>query len=293
MNGRRTWLDAPDLERLWEAQDLRAVQAAQWDPFTVRQLDEIGVTRGWHCLEIGTTTAAVAGWLIDRVGPTGSVAVTEIEPSAAGGSAAVDVHHRSGAAPTVERSGYDLIHTRLGVEPFARRDALIAKLAAGLAPGGWLVVEDLDLRTICLSDPPSEEWAAAAGAVLDRLHGAGVEPPPGVDGRPITTRLTALRHAGLGQLHAEAMAHSVSPAVLASAYLSVRYLPVRHRPPPPPGGRHLAGVGPVASAVERAVAALRRSPSELTVCSPMLVAVRGRRPPAPGPAGAAGAAHRR
>jgi SAM-dependent methyltransferase len=41
-------------------------------------------------------------------------------------------------------TAFDLIHTRLVLIHVPQREAIIARLAAALKPGGWLVVEDYD-----------------------------------------------------------------------------------------------------------------------------------------------------
>ena len=35
---------------------------------------------GWRCLEVGGGSGSIANWLADRVGDTGSVVVTDIDP---------------------------------------------------------------------------------------------------------------------------------------------------------------------------------------------------------------------
>ena len=54
--------------------------AAMFDPGTIRHLESRGVGPGWHCLEVGGGAGSVAAWLATRVGPTGHVLVTDIDP---------------------------------------------------------------------------------------------------------------------------------------------------------------------------------------------------------------------
>ena len=51
-----------------------------YDPVTVRHLEAIGVAEGWRCLEVGGGGGSIARWLSRRVGETGNVLVTDIEP---------------------------------------------------------------------------------------------------------------------------------------------------------------------------------------------------------------------
>lgn len=55
------------------------IQAAVYDPVTIRRLEVTGVTNGWRCLEAGAGIGSVAQWLSTRVGPTGKVVATDIE----------------------------------------------------------------------------------------------------------------------------------------------------------------------------------------------------------------------
>ena len=149
-----------------------------WDPFTFRKLAETGVGDGWRCLEIGAGAGSVAAWLVHRVGPRGQVVATDIEtrwlePMAA---ANLEVRHHNVAADPLEESGYDLIHARLVLEHLPQRQAVARKLAAALRPGGWLVVEDYDIRTMGLAETAPPSWALVNEAVVDVLRAAGSDP---------------------------------------------------------------------------------------------------------------------
>src|SRR4051794_2353793 len=49
------------------------------DPITSRQFDRIKMREGWACLEIGAGSGSIAEVMAGRVGPTGSVLVTDID----------------------------------------------------------------------------------------------------------------------------------------------------------------------------------------------------------------------
>lgn len=161
--------DPTERERLSALADL-------CDPFTFRRLAQTGVGPGWRCLEVGAGTGSVAAWLLEQVGPTGSVVATDIEtrwlePMAAGN---LEVRHHNVVTDPLDQ-GYDLIHARLVLEHLPQRRTVAAKLAQALRPGGWLVVEDFDLRTMAITDPPLPHWAAVHQAVVDTLGEVGVD----------------------------------------------------------------------------------------------------------------------
>src|ERR1700741_745077 len=63
-----------------EASARFAALAALYDHGTIRHLEERGVNSNWHCLEVGGGGGSIAACLAARVGPTGLVLVTDIEP---------------------------------------------------------------------------------------------------------------------------------------------------------------------------------------------------------------------
>ncbi|HET9608026.1 MAG TPA: hypothetical protein VFP06_00375 [Acidimicrobiales bacterium] len=106
-----------------------------------------------------------------------------------------------GRAPRPRHGGADrdLVHARLVLEHLPQRDAVVAKLVAALRPGGWLVIDDYDLCTIGVVDPPHAAWSATADATVAVLRAAGVDPYYG------SKLLGVLRSAGLVDVDAEGL----------------------------------------------------------------------------------------
>jgi hypothetical protein len=126
-----------------------AAPAAWWDPFTFRQLEAVGVGRGWNCLAIGAGAGSVGAWLVERVGRDGHVVATDIETGVPGRRATLEVRHHEAAGEPITHAGYDLIHARLLLEQLPGHGAVVTKLVAGLRDGGWLVVEGHDGTRVC------------------------------------------------------------------------------------------------------------------------------------------------
>ena len=145
---------------------------------TFRFLETAGIGPGWHCLEVGGGSGSVAAWMAERVGPSGSVLVTDIDPRFMEGSAyRKPAHlelrrHDVGVDPLPE-DAFDLIHARLVLLHVPRRQQALARLVAALKPRGWLVIEDFDGRLIDRTIPVPDAEAAAtfkrAGGALVRL----------------------------------------------------------------------------------------------------------------------------
>jgi SAM-dependent methyltransferase len=239
--------------------------AELWDPFTFRTLEATGIGEGWRCLEIGAGTGTVAAWLQARVGQRGMVVATDIEtrwlePMA--DSNLVVRHHNVDADP-LDADGYDLIHARLVLEHLPQRDAVVAKLAAALRPGGWLVVQDYDTRTMAFADPPHDAWTACAVAVPGVMQRAGSDPICG------SQLVGLLRRAGLADVTAEGYLRRLPIPDLAPVF----------RPALEALRQPLSTSGAVTAAeVDAALAAFDDDDPPTTTYTPILVAASGRRP---------------
>lgn len=158
---------------------------ALYDPRTIRFLDATGVGPDWGCLEVGGGSGSVAAWLADRVGDTGHVLVTDIDPRflttlAEAGRPHVEVRRHDVGVDPLPEGAFDLIHARLVLIHVPTAPAALARLASALRPGGWLVVEDFDAtfidRAFPTADPADAVVVRAAFTALGELlvaRGAG------------------------------------------------------------------------------------------------------------------------
>lgn len=128
-----------------EGDRLAGIQAA-FDPGTRHHLERIGVGPGWRCLEVGAGAGSVARWLCERVGRTGHVLATDINPALVEGLALdnLEVRRHDILNDELPEGAFDLVHSRLVLEHLPGREDALRRMAAALAPGGWLVVEDMD-----------------------------------------------------------------------------------------------------------------------------------------------------
>lgn len=138
-----------------------------FDSATIRYLEARGIVAGWQCLEVGGGSGSIAAWLAERVGPSGHVLVTDIDPRhlaavATLGFPQLTVQQHDIATDPLPEGAYDLIHARLVLIHVPTHEQALAKLVTALRPGGWLIVEDFD-PTFVDRAFPSED---SAGAVL-------------------------------------------------------------------------------------------------------------------------------
>jgi SAM-dependent methyltransferase len=128
-----------------EQRRLSAGQAL-FDPGTFRHLDTIGIAAGMRCLEIGGGGGSVAHWMGERVTPSGSVLVTDIDTSGLVGCDLpnIEVRVHNICTDPLEVGSFDLIHARLVLEHLPPRLAVLDKLVTALRPSGWMLLEDFD-----------------------------------------------------------------------------------------------------------------------------------------------------
>jgi SAM-dependent methyltransferase len=156
-----------------------------YDGRTIAALEKTGVAAGWRCLEVGAGSGSIATWLADRVGPSGQILATDIDPRfletlASENRPNVEVRRHDIATDPLPERAFDLIHARLVLLHVPAAPAVLARLVTALRPGGWLVVEDFDPTFIDRSFPVTDPAQAAVihaayaalGTLIDR-SGAG------------------------------------------------------------------------------------------------------------------------
>jgi ubiquinone/menaquinone biosynthesis C-methylase UbiE len=145
---------------------------------TYRFLEMTGIGPGWRCLEVGGGNGSVGAWMAERVGPSGSVLVTDIDPRFIEGSghqklANVELRRHDVGVDQLPEGAFDLIHARLVLQHVPQRHEALARLVAALKPGGWLVIEEFDGRivdrTVATTDASEAERFRNMGRVLARL----------------------------------------------------------------------------------------------------------------------------
>jgi|SRR5579859_6624689 len=128
-----------------ELERLRSLETL-FDPGSQRHLASRGLGPGWHCLEVGCGAGSLALWLADRVGPSGSVLATDLDPRF------LDGHGRGNlmvirhdlTTDALTPATFDLIHARAVLVHLRDPQAVLARLVSALRPGGWLLIEDVD-----------------------------------------------------------------------------------------------------------------------------------------------------
>ncbi|MEU4117805.1 methyltransferase domain-containing protein [Kitasatospora sp. NPDC028055] len=139
---------------------------------------EVAVGHGWRCWDVGTGDGSVARWLAARVGTNGHVVASDLKPQHVPTHPRIEaISHDLTSDPWPE-PGFDLIHARLLLMHLADRDAIAAKLAEHLRPGGALVLTDwfCGCATESLIKSPVDEYRARIFQEFhDGVHKLGAE----------------------------------------------------------------------------------------------------------------------
>ena len=204
-----------------------AALSAMFDAGTVRHLASRGVTAGWRCLEVGGGGGSIASWLANRVGPSGRVLVTDIDPRHLETLHLPNVEvrrHDVLTDPLPERS-FDLIHMRLVLVHLPDWRHVLTQLLTALKPGGWLLDEEFDSESIG-ADP-----SLGTGEALLPTHvGMGrLMAGSGFDRRCGRRLFARLRQAGFVDVEAEGSVFMVQRGSPGTALLRANYEQLRGR----------------------------------------------------------------
>jgi SAM-dependent methyltransferase len=182
------------LDPAWHAERERLGSLTRlYDRTTVQLAEQLGLTAGWRCADVGAGTGSVAQLLAESVGARGHVLAVDtdtrfLEPLA---DATLSVRSQDITAQPLPAGQFDLVHARLLLEHLPLRDDVLRTLAEALAPGGWLLIEDFDWITATVVDPPASVHERVATACRTVLEAHGYDP---AFGRRLPR---ALRAAGL------------------------------------------------------------------------------------------------
>ena len=147
MSGTRSDRQEYVFDPLWakETERLRTNEAL-WDPGTIERFDALGVAPGWACLEIGAGNGSAAGWLAERVGPSGRVVATDLEVERLSrlGHPNLEVWRHDLRSDPLPAATFDLVHSRMVVQHLADPAAAVRAMVDALRPGGVLFLEDTD-----------------------------------------------------------------------------------------------------------------------------------------------------
>jgi len=135
------------LDNAWDkARERLSGLESMADPGTIRNFERLGVDTGWNCLEAGAGGGSMTAWLADRVGPEGEVLAIDLDTRFVESlpHPNLSVRKMDLLADDLPSKTFDLVHTRALLIHLPDPQSTIQKLTETLAPGGWLLVEEMD-----------------------------------------------------------------------------------------------------------------------------------------------------
>lgn len=163
--------------------DRLALMSKMLDPHMRFRLSQLGLGEGWRCLEVGAGNGTILQWLADQVGPTGHVTATDIDTAFLGKLARDNLEVRQ-IDVTKDPLGkdYDLVCARALLHHIPDRLDVVARLAAAVKPGGFILLEEPDFHPVEDTDSPAVRdfwrgfiaWAANCG--IDYFIGRRLAP---------------------------------------------------------------------------------------------------------------------
>jgi SAM-dependent methyltransferase len=154
-----------------------ALSSAVLDGFTTSRLSSLGDLTGRRCLELGAGNGSIAGWLADQAGPSGRVLATDINTRHIPTDRGYAVIRHDLVTDPLPDEPWDLIHARLVLRHLPQRHDILRHLAAALAPGGVLAIEEWDAYraglVLAAPEPEAATLFYAYETVIEQLVGAG------------------------------------------------------------------------------------------------------------------------
>lgn len=139
----------------WEQERARLAKLEQTsDPYTKLHLERLGLREGWRCLEVGGGGGAIVAWMCERVGSSGRVVATDLDTRFLDVIDAenLEVRRHDIVNDPLEQDAFDLVHSRYVLEHLPERERALDNLIAAVKPGGWLLVEDVDVTDMARPD---------------------------------------------------------------------------------------------------------------------------------------------
>ncbi|WP_236794623.1 class I SAM-dependent methyltransferase [Amycolatopsis sp. GM8] len=146
--------------------------ARNWDPGTLHIVGELGIGKGHRCLEAGAGTGSIARALAGIVGPGGQVLAVDRDTRFLDDlPAPAEALSADLMTDDLPPASFDLVHARLLVAHLHPHPVALERLAAAVAPGGWLLVEEVDWTYADRSEPDEPVHTAMVAALTGVMTG--------------------------------------------------------------------------------------------------------------------------
>lgn len=142
------------------------------DPVSTAILEARELPASARCLELGAGAGSIARWMAGRF-PRGQVTALDIDVRYLDAAWAPNLEIREGDVRKLDfpEGSFDLIHARTLLMHLPEREELVKRAATWLAPGGWLVLEDIAM--FVADSSPNPVWHKVTDAIVALIEGQG------------------------------------------------------------------------------------------------------------------------
>jgi SAM-dependent methyltransferase len=144
------------------------------DGFTTSRLSSLGDLTGRRCLELGAGNGSIACWLAEQAG---HVLATDINTRHISPDRPYAVLRHDLTADPLPDGPWDVIHARLVLGHMPERANILRRLAAALAPGGALAIEEWDAThsglVLAAPEPEAATLFTAYLTAVEQILSAG------------------------------------------------------------------------------------------------------------------------
>jgi SAM-dependent methyltransferase len=132
-----------------------ALMSKLLDPIELARFAQLGVRRGWRCLEAGCGNGSIAQVLAERVAPTGLVVASDIDLAYIADlqMPCLEVRRVDILHDEIEEGGYDMVVARALLHHLTPARKALERMVAALKPGGVLFSIEPDMLPCTVTEP--------------------------------------------------------------------------------------------------------------------------------------------
>jgi len=164
-----------------EFRRLQLIEAAA-DADTIDLLEQVGVAKGWRCLELGAGAGSIARWMGEQVGPGGLVVALDKKTAHLRLRSSPPYRIVEGDVLTAPLDGtVDVLHARYVLIHNKQDEDILKKIRGHVRSGGFAVLEEPDFTSALRLNPDGDAADQRVNEAICRMFvNAGLDPAYGL-----------------------------------------------------------------------------------------------------------------
>jgi SAM-dependent methyltransferase len=150
---------------------LRTLERA-FDPQSQSIFEQLDFTGRAAILDLGAGAGSLAAWLANRY-PYANVTATDIDTRFLINLPGIRVLTHNAATDDFPPASFDVVHARALLSHLTEREEVLTRAVSWVRPGGWLVIEEVNLQpSLDTANPLFRKIAEAGIALLEQSIGS-------------------------------------------------------------------------------------------------------------------------